>query len=312
MVVNQMAALAWATRAPEGEPAKLGPKSTVRDVVRTAVAEGATQLLDSGARVSLGTDPEDVHKCRVATRRMRSQLKAFSVAVEETWLEEVRFDLGWLAGGLGAVRDADVMMERIRRRVAELPPADTERASELVDRLYATRDDAAREVRAMLGSGRFHTLVERLRAAATDPPVRAIGAEKAKELTAPLVLSSWSRLEKSVSSLPDCPSDEDLHEVRIKTKRCRYTTELLAPVMKRSKTRPSLRALTELQGVLGDIHDSHASQMWLRESARTQGQALVAGMMVAAEAREHERLLQSWPRVWLKARKVKPGPKANK
>lgn len=311
MVVGEAAESLWLADVPGAEPVELRRASTVRDVVQAAVAEGLNQLVRFGPGVCLGDEPEDVHKSRVATRRMRSQLKSFSVAIDDTWLQGVRSDLGWLADGLGAVRDADVMILRIRRCVAELPSADQETADMVVGRLETARGEAAEEVRSMLRDSRCRSLVERLQAAASDPPVLPIGAERAADLASPLVSASWGRLERSVSALPRDPSDEDLHEVRIRAKRCRYTCEILTPVMG-SKCRRMAKALTELQGVLGDVHDSHGTQAWLRNSAESTREALVAGMLIAAEAGDHAALLGSWRRVWRKAEKVKPRTKSNK
>jgi CHAD domain-containing protein len=242
---------------------------------------------------------------------MRSQLKSFSVALDATWLEEVRSDLGWLAAGLGAVRDSDVMIQRIRRCAADLPPVDQAPAAALVARLESAREDAAEVARAMLVSQRCSSLTERLRAAAADPPVLPIGSEPAADLASAMVSSSWRRLERSVASLPAVPADEDLHEVRIRAKQCRYTSEVLAPVMG-ARYRRLARALTDLQGVLGDIHDSHCTQECMRASVESPAEALAAGMMIAAEARDHAALLRCWPDVWLRTQKARPETKRNR
>ena len=311
MVVGEVTEPLWLTGVPPAESSPLRPTSTVRDVVQAAVATGLNQLLSFGPGVCVGSDPEDVHKSRVATRRMRSQLRALSVAVDETWLQEIRSELGWLAEGLGAVRDADVMTQRIQRRVSELSAPDDVPGEVLLSRLEAARGEAAQGVRTMLESDRCQSLVDRLRAAASHPPVLPVGSESAAALAPTLVSAGWRRLERSISDLPDIPSDDDLHEVRIRAKRCRYTAEILVPIMG-GKSRLLAKALTELQGVLGDIHDSHCTQTWLRASACSTGEALASGLMIAAEASEHASLLRSWQPVWSRAQKVKPRSGANK
>ena len=303
MVVREVDSL-WLAELPQAEAVRLGPSSTVREVVQSAIADGLNQLLHFAPGVCRGSEPEDVHKSRVATRKMRSQLKSFSAAVDATWLQEVRSDLGWLAGGLGAVRDSDVMTQRIRRCAAALPPSDQEPAAALVARLAMAREDAAQVARTLLDSERCRSLTDRLRIAAADPPVLPIGSEQAADLSSAMVSGAWRRLERSVSALPPKPADDDLHEVRIRAKRCRYTSELLVPVMG-ARYRRLAKALTELQGVLGDIHDSHCTQTWLRASAGSTQEALAAGMMIVAEARDHASLLQAWQPVWLRVEKVK-------
>ena len=306
MVVREVAGRLWLAEIPVAEPVRLRTTSTVRDVVQAAIADGLNQLARFGPGVCYGTDPEDIHKSRVATRKMRSQLKSFSAAVDGAWLQDVRSELGWLADGLGAVRDADVMLLRLRKQATDLPSRDQGTASALIARLDATRGEAAAKVRTMMEGDRCRSLVARLLAGATDPPVLPIGSERAEDLAAPMVSASWRRLERSVSALPRSPSDDDLHEVRIRTKRCRYTVEILIPVIG-GRSRRLSRSLTELQGVLGDIHDSHGTQTWLRTSASSLAEALVAGMVVAAEARDHAALLASWPSTWAEVKNERSG-----
>jgi len=306
-----MAEPLWLAEVTPAKPVKLRPTSTIGDVIQTAIADGLNQLLRFGPSACSGTDPEDVHKSRVATRKMRSQLKSFSVAVDETWLRDTRSDLGWLADGLGAVRDTDVMLERIRKCAAGLSAEDGVAATALIGQLEAAREEAVQDLGTMMKDGRCRSLVTRLQAGAVNPPVLPIASERAAELAPAFVSTAWRRLDRSVSALPRHPADDDLHEVRIRAKRCRYTTEILRPVMGGDAQRLA-RALAELQGALGDIHDSHSTQAWLRASPRSVDEALVAGMMVAAEASDHAALLQSWRSVWLKALKVSPPQTPNR
>ncbi|HET7524283.1 MAG TPA: CHAD domain-containing protein [Acidimicrobiales bacterium] len=294
----------WLAEVTPAKPVKLRPNSTIGDVIQSAIADGLNQLLRFGPGAYGGTDPEDIHKSRVATRKMRSQLKSFSVAIDGTWLRDVRSDLGWMADGLGAVRDADVMMMRIRMRASGLSGEDSAGAGTLIARLERVREESAENLRKMMEDNRSRSLVTRLQASAADPPVLPVASERAAELAPQLVSASWSRLARSVSDLPHQPADDDLHEVRIRAKRCRYTTEILQPVMG-DDARRLVRVLAELQGVLGDIHDSHSTQEWLRASAGSTAEALVAGMMIAAEESDYSALIGSWRHVWRKALKVK-------
>lgn len=305
MVVREAAEPARLVDISGVAPRRLRPTSTVGEVVQAAIADGLGQLLRFAPGVSGGGDPEDVHKSRVATRKMRSQLGSLSVAVDGEWLKAARSDLGWLAEGLGAVRDADVMIQRIHRSAATLPSSDKKAAKSLIARLEARRGGHARRAHSMMESRRYRSLTSRLLAAVSDPPVLAIGTEQATELGWTLLSASWRRLERSVEALPGDPADDDLHDVRIRAKRCRYTTEMLVPVVG-GNSRHLARALADLQAVLGDIHDAHATETWLRAHARSRTEGLVAGMIIAAERSDHAALLGSWRQNWLEAQKVKP------
>src|SRR6201999_2066264 len=93
---------------------------------------------DPGVR--LGSDPEDLHKFRVATRRTRAIARATKPILGDT-LRDLNDELKWLSGILGPVRDLDVMIDHVRVAVAELGP-DGAAAEELVSGLTMQREDA--------------------------------------------------------------------------------------------------------------------------------------------------------------------------
>ena len=74
--------------------------------------------------VRIGEDPEGVHQARVATRRLRSHLRTFRKLLEPEWAEPLRDELGWLGDELGGVRDADVLLDRLKSRIAALDDDD--------------------------------------------------------------------------------------------------------------------------------------------------------------------------------------------
>ena len=94
---------------------------TAGALVKQALAASVVRLVEHDPVVRLDTDTEGVHQMRVATRRMRSDLLTFAPFIDADWSAELRAELGWLAGLLGRVRDADVLLARLRERVATLP-----------------------------------------------------------------------------------------------------------------------------------------------------------------------------------------------
>ena len=84
-----------------------------------------------------GGDPEDVHQARVATRRLRSDLRTFGDFVYEEWATSLRAELRWLGAELGEVRDAEVLLARLRADITQLPSPEQDAAERLVRRLVA-------------------------------------------------------------------------------------------------------------------------------------------------------------------------------
>jgi hypothetical protein len=84
-------ALAPATPlTPEIAVADLGPDANAGDVVGRAIALSVIRLIRHDSVVRLDVDPEGVHQARVATRRLRSDLRTFGPLVDEDWASALR------------------------------------------------------------------------------------------------------------------------------------------------------------------------------------------------------------------------------
>ena len=69
--------------APEIAVADLGPDANAGDAVRRAIALSVIRLIRHDPVVRLDVDPEGVHQARVATRRLRSDLRTFRPLLDE-------------------------------------------------------------------------------------------------------------------------------------------------------------------------------------------------------------------------------------
>src|SRR5262249_10994971 len=94
-----------AVQLPSGTPDSVG------DVLALAFARSTDRLLGEDAAVRHGGDPQAVHRARVATRRLRSDLRTYRGIVDPAWAGALRDELRWLGDLLGGVRDLDVLRE---------------------------------------------------------------------------------------------------------------------------------------------------------------------------------------------------------
>jgi CHAD domain-containing protein len=284
------------------------PAHTVGDVVRAALAAPVAKLVTHDPGVRRGDDPEDVHQARVATRRLRSHLRTFVPLVDETWAEAVRDELGWLGEALGRVRDADVLLERLEQRIEQLPGPDRAPADRLLDRLRAQRDDGRRELLRALRSHRYAVLLDRLVDAARQPRLApSPGGDADEERLKGLVRAAWDHLSDAVARLGDDPPDEALHDVRKRAKRARYAAEAVEPMFGK-RARGLVRALTEVQDVLGEHQDGVIAAEWLREAAgavHDEGTAFSAGQLVMQETEAARGGRLAWPPTWREASRKK-------
>jgi CHAD domain-containing protein len=289
---------------------QLGPDSTTEDLIRADIAAGIDRLLDHdpGLRVG-GSDLEYVHQARVATRRLRSDLRTFSILLDPAWVTRTRGELRWLGGVLGAVRDADVLDENLTERAAGSSPEDAPALAAVRARLHRQREGAREDLRRAIEDDRYFDLVDDLSAAVAHLPAPtaaptgpAAGTPGATGLEAPascvlptLLGRPWRRLRLALRAAGDHPTDDQLHQIRIRSKQLRYAAEAATPVLGRPVRQLAERAAV-LQGALGDLHDALTAEAWLRQTAAegTAPMAFAAGQLVAYEHQRQQELRRSW------------------
>jgi len=281
---------------------KLRARSSAAEVVRAAMTRSLLRLLNHDPAVRLGGDPEDVHQARVAARRLRSDLRSFKRLLVREWRKPLQDELRWLGGELGAVRDADVLLERLQAQVAALPERDREQGAALIGVLERQRERARRALLAAMRSERYLALIERLVDAAQNPQTVPDADERADRLLPRLVRKPWKRLARAASDLDASSRDDELHQVRIRAKRARYAAEAAAKVVGKPAARHA-KAIARLQTVLGDHQDAVVAEGWLRDNSRAA--PLVAGELLAAQWEAEAETRAAWPAVWKRTTKRK-------
>jgi CHAD domain-containing protein len=291
-----------ATGAPDlVETPALDEASAPVEVLRAAICRSTRRLLAHDPGVRLGIDAEDVHQARVATRRIRSDLRTFRAVVDPVWDAALRGELQWLGRLLGVVRDTDVLLDRLERRLVALDPTDADAGHDLLAGLHASRDVARVELLAAMRSARYRTLIERLLEACHrvpgPPEATDLGVEIADVVRAP-----WRKLRRAADALTDGSPDPDLHHVRILAKRCRYAAEAVAPALGRDAARFASR-VADLQDVLGEHQDAVVAGQWLRRHAGDNlPVAFVAGELAMLERAAADASRELWPGAWSAAR----------
>jgi len=292
--------------------AKVGRQSSLGDVVRSSITNALDRLLDHDYRLRL--DPanpseHDVHQARVATRRLRSDLKTLRPLLDPVWLEHSRDELQWLGAVLGHVRDADVLSSLFDTDPAA--QADTTGQGELVAKLREQRLSACQALADALAGNRYLRLLERLDAAAKLPPFvdqttrgkhhYGTPDQAASRALPRLVGKPWRSLARKVRKAGRHPTDQELHKIRIGAKQLRYAAELAAPVVGKAARRTATAA-EKLQTVLGDHHDAVGAEAWLRVAANRDGSgaSFSAGQLVVVQARRQRELRGRWRRSWEK------------
>ena len=289
------------TPPPEIGSVTLGGAATAGDVVRRALSLSVIRLIRHDPGVRLGIDAEDVHQARVATRRLRSDLRTFRPLLEETWAESLRDDLRWLGGELGRVRDAEVLRDRLRAAATTLPAADRRSALAIVAPLGAQVRSARRHLLIGMDTDRYLEVIDHLVAAARKPVLTELAASPAREVLPGLVRKPWRSLKSGAIAARGEVPDEQLHDLRIRAKRCRYAAEAAAAATGKHAAKFA-REVAALQEILGELHDAVVAEAWLRERSaapRVHETALfAAGELVALQRDAAEGARTGWPAVW--------------
>jgi CHAD domain-containing protein len=282
---------------PEVVPESLDGTATAGAVVRRAIAASVARLLRHDPGVRLGGEPEDVHQARVATRRLRSDLRTFAPLVDDAWGASLSEELRWLAAELGTVRDAEVLAERLQATATRLPAADVEAGRHVADQLVAGVAGTRDQLLAALHDPRYVALLDRLVDAAHNPVLTVEAAGPARKVLPGLVAIPWSRLWRDGRRLDVHSPDEELHALRIRAKRVRYAAEAVAPVMGPRATKFAA-AVTALQTVLGEHQDAVIAASWLHDHGPSTGQPFAAGQLWALERAAAEEARREWPAAW--------------
>ena len=279
----------------------LPAKPSGADVIRVAIASSVERLLLQLPQVHLDQDVEGVHQARVASRRLRSDLRTFGALLDGGAVEELRAELAWLGGELGRVRDADVLGQQLRRRLAAHPEIDTGAAGDVLRLLDKQRKAALAAVTGELVGPRALALLDALVALAAEPPLQAEADGPAAKVLPPLVAKSWRKLRRHVRQLDDPPADEALHQTRILAKRVRYAAEAVRPAAPKEAAYFARHAAA-IQTVLGDQHDFVVAGQWLAAHASSLrgAPAFAAGRLAQAFADDAASKADGWHRHYTK------------
>ncbi len=238
----------------------LAARRPLEEVGRDMVAEHLEDLHKHEPEVREGSDPEAIHKMRVATRRLRTTLQALQDAPifdqkQARRLRRFRRGLKDLANSLGDVRDLDVLGERIGAYVQAQPDLTTDLAP-LTDLLDARRQSARTRLSECLDSHGLARTLEQLDGFTQRPSEPPAGQP-------PLLVRHFAggaiwrryeavmRYETVVASAPP----PVLHQVRIACKKLRYAIELFEDALS-VRAQALLDILVQAQDHLGNLHDA--------------------------------------------------------
>jgi CHAD domain-containing protein len=243
-------------------------------------------------------DVEYVHQLRVSTRRAVEAIRVSSDLIPKSAYEDLRAKLQQVRRAADEARNLDVLCAEFLR-CADVSCQDTCR--QIAEAIKRRRQEAQKAIVAV------H---EELVARNFDGQIRDVLAEVGLEgkgkskwtfgRQAPLYLKPVVRKFFKASEA-DLSDDEALHRLRIRTKKLRYTMEMVEVAFQPCLRKKLYSRITALQDVMGSVNDHATAKTvfgdWLTQTDDAQQQAFFRGILLA-ETKAHEDLRQAFYAIW--------------
>jgi len=205
-------------------------------------------------------DPNALHQMRIALTHLRTVILFFSPIVHDEVRDEVRDELKWLNSELGAVRDLDVAVDRVKSLDQEQPEAETTLGS-----WNEKREEGHRTLSRLLNSVRYRWLIDQTSTwIESGPWSTKKGKQAARGRAAPVCAYSIERLERWEEKLLKKSrklrkmGTKRQHRLRLFNKKLTYSIDSLEDLFdeKRfSKQKTALKHLRKAQRSLGQLND---------------------------------------------------------
>jgi CHAD domain-containing protein len=265
------------------------------------------RMLAFEAGTRSGEDIEDLHKMRVASRRMRAAWRVFDGAYRPKLQRRYVAELRAIAASLGEVRDIDVLLEHLDKHITRLPVAGQEAMEPLRGAWRRQREAARGRLITRLDSRQYRSFVEDYLDFTESPGAGEVlmpmgQPSLVRDTAGSRILASYERVRayETIISWADVPT---LHALRIEGKRLRYTLEYFAEVMPVG-SRKLIAGVTEMQDHLGLLNDADVAARISREWLNINAPFLPAasreavGLYLDSREADVERLRRSFRPIW--------------
>ena len=245
-----------ATLPPRSKPQHKPVRPDVRELT-----ESMDRVKAELSKVRANPDFDNVHDLRVAIRRCRSVALVFEEVDPDPAWEQMRKCARKLFRSLGALRDAHVMEDWIKKILPAGDPIRLHMLDSLEKAEPGLREEVLR-VAAKFDEPEWMRLQGRLKRRVRFLPVCGLAAE----------CLAWERCEEIKYLHAQALRSENpkpWHELRIGLKKLRYTVESLLPVHHAAW----IENLKRLQDLLGDVHDLDVLAEKVKEYSKVKGAA---------------------------------------
>jgi CHAD domain-containing protein/adenylate cyclase class IV len=215
-----------------------------------------------------GSDLEELHAMRVATRRQRAAWRIFGEAFRAGRTKGHRGRLREVAARLGTVRDLDVLIENADAYRADLPVAEQRALEPLIAGWRDHREDARRLLIRELDSDGYRRWLDdyaefvRHEGLAVRPVV-ATEPHRVRDTAASRIQAAYEQV-RAYEAVLRWADVETLHELRIAGKWLRYSLEFVREALG-PESAALIARVTALQDHLGLLNDADVAARLARD-----------------------------------------------
>jgi CHAD domain-containing protein len=289
---------------------RLSPKPRLNgamacDTAFRIVARRHLDALIANREATANGDPTALHQMRIALTHLRTAILFFSPMVEDAIRDEVRDELKWLNGELGAVRDLDVAVDRIKglNKKRQVLPA--------VGAWNEKRSEGHRTLSRMLHSVRYQWLIDQTTgwiengpwSTKRDKPSETERAKPIGDYTNDKLLEWEKTLLKRSRKLRNMGTKKR-HRLRLLNKKLTYSIDSFEDLFedrKFAKQKAALKQLRKAQRSLGQLNDGARGEA-LAEELKRGG---VTTQVRFLKKKQEKRLLKKATKAYRKLDKVK-------
>jgi CHAD domain-containing protein len=231
------------------------------DTAFRILARRHLDALNANHAATCSGDPAALHHMRVALTHLRTAIGFFSPMVHDAVRDEVRDELKWLNSKLGAVRDLDVAVDRVKSVDKKGP-----HAASALGSWSEKRAEGHRTLTRMLNSVRYRRLIDQTSGWIENGPWSTKkGKQAAKERASPIGAYSQAKLEEWEEKLLKKSrklrkmGTKKRHRLRLFNKKLTYSIDSLEDLFadkKFSKQKNALKHLSTAQKSLGQLNDA--------------------------------------------------------
>jgi len=230
------------------------------DTAFRIVARRYVGALNANHAATCNGDPDALHRMRVALTHLRTAILFFSPMVHDEVRDEVRDELKWLNSELGAARDLDVAVDRVKMLDKRQP-----QAAAALGSWNEKCNEGHRHLTRMLNSVRYRWLVDQTSGWIENGPwSMKKGKQAAQERASPLGAYSAAKLEEWEGELLKKSrklrkmGTRKRHRLRLFNKKLTYSINALEDLFtdrKFSKQTVARKYLSTAQKSLGQLND---------------------------------------------------------